>query len=67
MPDPRATVATVLAVGLVLVLLSGTSLRHIWSPVSAANPSPDLITVWKDIILVIIGVLAGYISGANTK
>jgi hypothetical protein len=55
-PDYRAWVAVILALGVVIVLI-----RYVWVT-DIGNSSVELVRMWKELLLVIIGVLAGYIS-----
>jgi hypothetical protein len=62
-PDYRAVVAVILALGVVIVLV-----RYVWMA-DVSNSSIEAVRMWKELLLVIIGVLAGYISyhGGNDK
>lgn len=63
--NPQALVATILAIGVMLIILSGTPARFLWMPVEPTMPraTTEELTLWKDMLLVIIGALAGYVSG----
>lgn len=63
--DSRAVIATILAVGVVLAVLSGTSFRYIWTPINASPLDSASVEMWQDLLLVILGMLAGYISGRD--
>jgi hypothetical protein len=63
--DSRSLVALILTVGVVLTILSGTSLRFLWTPVNAPPMDMQMVSLWKDLVLVILGMLAGYISGRD--
>ena len=54
--DSRSIVAIILAVGVVVVLV-----RYVWVSDIAGN-SIEVARMWKELLLVIIGVLAGYIA-----
>lgn len=60
---PRDIVAIILALGVIIILLAGTSVRYLYLPEDTPNTDPEIIANWKDIINVIIGALAGYIAG----
>lgn len=60
-PDYRAIVAVILAMGVVVVLV-----RYVWVT-DIGNGSIELVRMWKELLLVIIGVLAGYISYGGGK
>lgn len=66
---PQDIVAMILAVGVVGIMLSGTSLKLLFLDVEdvvAAEQNIDAelrIGFWKDIFNVILGALAGYIAG----
>lgn len=68
---PQDIVAIILAVGVVLVLLSGTNFNLLWmtpEEAVAARESLDnevTASLWRDILNVILGALAGYIAGKN--
>ena len=61
LPDDRATVAIILALGVVIVLI-----RYVWTADIAGN-SIEMARMWKELLLVIIGVLAGYIAYSGGK
>lgn len=65
--NPQAIVAIILAFGVIVILISGTSFRLLWLPDGAAWPRATIeeLTLWHDLMLVIIGALAGYISGRD--
>jgi uncharacterized membrane protein HdeD (DUF308 family) len=65
---PQDVVALILTIGLVLVLLSGTSWVTFITDASEVaelrkTQSPEAAQFWKDILNVILGALAGYIAG----
>ena len=68
---PQDIVAMILAIGVVLVLLSGTTLNLLWLTPQELGEAQEgfnsemAATFWKDIINVILGALAGYIAGKN--
>jgi len=64
---PQDIVAIILAVGVVAILLTGTSIRYLYLPPEAPGMSVETSAIWKDIINVIVGALAGYIAGRVTK
>ena len=65
--NSRAAVAVILAVGVVLIILSGTPMRFAFiDPMTPGTPI-ELAAMWKDLVLVIVGILAGYISGKDDK
>ena len=59
---PRDWVALILTVGVVIILLTGTNLRYLLTDEPPVYHK-DAVQAWKDIILVIIGALSGYIAG----
>jgi hypothetical protein len=58
--DFRALVAVILALGVVTVLI-----RYVWT--AEIGGSIELVRMWKELLLVLIGVLAGYISYSGGK
>ena len=68
---PQDTVALILTVGVILMLMSGTSLKYAfidpvdWSTLPVSTDAS--IAFWKDVVLVILGALSGYISGKGNK
>jgi hypothetical protein len=59
--DTRAIVAIILACGVVFVLG-----RYVWT--TSLSDNVELVRMFKELLLVIIGVLAGYISrGADER
>lgn len=68
---PQDIVAIILAVGVVMMLFSGTNFSTLWMPIedrialreSAMEGEGQF---WKDILNVILGALAGYIAGRHT-
>jgi hypothetical protein len=61
------TIALILAIGLILVLLTGTSLRHLWTtPEDVAAGAGDL-EAWRDVVMVLIGALSGYIARGEKR
>lgn len=63
--DSRALVAVILTVGVVLAVLSGTSFRYLWTPINAPPLDPASVEMWNDLLLVVLGMLAGYITGRD--
>ena len=62
--DPRAAVAIILACGVLLILMSGTPWVYVFTDtVPEGVQGEAAMGFWKDIMLVIIGALSGYISG----
>ena len=69
---PQDIVAIILAVGIVLLLMSGTSFMLFWMTpedyVAARSAySPNDGQFWTNTVDVIIGALAGYIAGRHNK
>jgi len=67
MRDPRATVAIILAMSVLIFVFSGVTLRVIGSLWGAPTVpiDPELAVKWENIVSVIVGVLAGYVMGRN--
>lgn len=55
-PDYRAIVAVILALAVAAVLL-----RYVWIT-NPVQQDVELVRMFKELLLVIVGVLAGYIS-----
>ena len=63
-------VAVILAVGVILLLLSGSYLRCFWMDCSQAQPlfnETDAAQFWETTMATILGALAGYISGRTQR
>lgn len=52
-----------MTIGVLIILLSGTTIRYLWVDEENYKYDPEALTVWKDFILVILGALSGYIAG----
>lgn len=66
--NAQSIVAIILTFGLVLILLTGTPLRFLWMDDAALALPPataELTAVWRDVLLVIVGALTGFISGRS--
>lgn len=62
MKKAQATVAILLTVIVGTILLSGTSLRCMWSDCTIPRETNETaLTLWKDVLLVILGALSGFI------
>lgn len=61
---PQDWVALILAVGVMVLLLTGSNLRYLLTD-QPPTYDENAMQVWKEIILVIIGALSGYIAGKN--
>lgn len=65
--NPQAVVAVILTIGVVVTLVT-PGLRTLLHP--EADPlasTPEIISHWKDVMNVIIGALAGYITGKTER
>ena len=60
---PRDAVAIILALIVATALISGSRFGDAFLPVRVdGSQSVHIIDAWKDVLLVIIGILAGYVS-----
>lgn len=58
----------ILALTIAIVLLSGTpGALHLLGADPSGDPSPERLSFWKDIVNVILGALAGYITGRGAN
>ena len=68
---PQDTVALILTVGVIIMLISGTSIKYAfidpvdWQTLPA--PTDTSTAFWKDVVLVILGALSGYLSGKGDR
>lgn len=58
---PHDRIVTILAVGALLILILFTDIRLLFT--DAASPlSDELLQFWKEIIIFILGIIAGYVN-----
>ena len=68
---PQDFVAIILALGVVAILLSQTHINLLWltpeqvESVSEGFDEEGALDVWKNLLNVILGALAGYIAGRH--
>ena len=69
MKDPRAVVAIILAMSILVFVVSGTLVREILYAFTGSEgflaTDPEVAAKWENVVSVIVGVLAGYVMGRN--
>lgn len=65
---PQDLVAIILAIGVVAVLVSGTAINLLWADaeqvkIARGTIGENGVKIWGDILNVLIGALAGYMTG----
>lgn len=60
---PHDRIVTILAIGALLILILFTDIRLLFVDSTAASPlSNELLQFWKEIIIFILGIVAGYVN-----